>query len=316
MTSDSTPATTPAIMTAITFAAPAGGGRRHGRRTARPSHRWSASSHGPCRRRRPRRRGLANCSARCDRRRSILLDVDLRAIAGGDAGNDGVDDRPRSLRPRVVRRHDHAICHLRRYRAHLRTLACIAITAAPEHHEDGPVGDLAGRAEDLGQAVGRVGVVDDDGRRALAVDVDTLEASRHGMNAGQPLGDGVELDAERRRGGRRGERVHHVEAATQADLDVPSQPRECVSVRRDDEVRHVADRVRHHLDRGGVEEQATVRIVDVGHPSPGEVRSEQARLGPEVLLDRAVQVEVIRAEVREDGNSEPCPVDPVQRQGV
>ena len=68
--------------------------------------------------------GLANSQRPLDRRRSILLDVDLRAIAGGDAGDDRVDDRPRSLRPRVVRRHDHAIGQLRRNRAHLRTLAC------------------------------------------------------------------------------------------------------------------------------------------------------------------------------------------------
>ena len=164
MTSDSTPATTPAIMTAITFGAPAVGGRRHGRRTARPAHRSSASSHGPCRRRRRRRPGSPT---RVPARWPPLDPPRPRPSCGPLAAMPATTASmiaARSLRPRVVRRHDHAIGQPRRNRTHLWPLAWIPITAAPEHDEDGAVGDLAGRAEELRQPVGRVGVVDDHGR--------------------------------------------------------------------------------------------------------------------------------------------------------
>ena len=104
--------------------------------------------------------------------------------------------------------------------------------------------------------------------------------------------------------------------AAEADIDAAAAPRERVTVRRHDDVRHVADRVRHHLDRRGVEEQTTVQIVGVRHSEVGELGREQARLRPEVLLGGAMQVEVVGAEVGEDRGGEPRPVDAVQRQGV
>ena len=78
----------------------------------------------------------------------------------------------------------------------------------------------------------------------------------------------------------------------------------------------VVDAERHHLDRRGVDEPPSVRIVDVDDSDHGATGLEQQRLGPEVLLDRAVQVEVVAPEVGEHGGVEPGAVDAVQGEGV
>ena len=57
-------------------------------------------------------------------------------------------------------------------------------------------------------------------------------------------------------------------------------------------------------------------VVDVDHSDDGATRLEQQRLGPEVLLDRAVEVEVVASEVGEHGGVEPGAVDAVQGEGV
>ena len=67
------------------------------------------------------------------------------------------------------------------------------------------VGDeVVGGGEELLEAVGRVGVVDDDRERLAGVD--QLEAAGHDQAAREPVGDGGVVDAERRprRGPRRG----------------------------------------------------------------------------------------------------------------
>ena len=86
--------------------------------------------------------------------------------------------------------------------------------------------------------------------------------------------------------------------------------------RVDRDVDSVAAGVRDHLDRCGIEEQAAVGVVDVDHTHDRATRLEQQRLGPEVLLDRPVEVEVIAAEVREHGGVERRAVDAVHRQRV
>ena len=57
-------------------------------------------------------------------------------------------------------------------------------------------------------------------------------------------------------------------------------------------------------------------VVDVDDADDRATGLEQQRLGPEVLLDGAVQVEVVTAEVGEDCGVEPGSVDPVQGEGV
>ena len=98
--------------------------------------------------------------------------------------------------------------------------------------------------------------------------------------------------------------------------DALAAPREGDRRRRDLDVGDVVDAERHHLDRRGVDQQASVTVVDVHDPDHGATWLEQQRLGPEVLLDGAVQVEVVAAEVGEHGGVEPRPVDAVQGEGV
>ena len=85
---------------------------------------------------------------------------------------------------------------------------------------------------------------------------------------------------------------------------------------RRSQVRDVGERVRDGRDLGGVEQQATVRVVDVHHRTSGEAGGEQARLGLEVALHRPVEVEVVAGEVREHGDREAGAVDAVQRERV
>ena len=57
-------------------------------------------------------------------------------------------------------------------------------------------------------------------------------------------------------------------------------------------------------------------VVDVDDGAVGQVRVEQRGLGGEVALHRAVEVEVVAAEVGEDRHREAGAVDPVHREGV
>ena len=72
---------------------------------------------------------------------------------------------------------------------HLRALAGVAVAAGAEHHEHSGVGrdQLAGRGEEVLEAVGRVGVVDDHAEGLAGVD--RLEAPGDGRDRGQPGGD-------------------------------------------------------------------------------------------------------------------------------
>ena len=69
-------------------------------------------------------------------------------------------------------------------------------------------------------------------------------------------------------------------------------------------------------DGGGVGEEASVGAVEVDDGPLGELGLEQAGLGLEVRLHRAVVVEVVAAEVGEHGHGEAGAVDPVQVEGV
>ncbi len=121
---------------------------------------------------------------------------------------------------------------------------------------------------------------------------------------------------DRRRRRRCGEGVHHVERAAERRRDTLAAPGEGERRRRDLDVGDVVDAERHHLDRGGVDEQTSMMVVDVDDPDDGATWLEQQRLGPEVLLDGAVQVEMVASEVGEHGGVEPGSVDAMQGEGV
>ncbi len=73
-------------------------------------------------------------------------------------------DRGRIFASWIVVGDDGEIGLCRRHRAHLGSLALVAVAAATEHHQQ-PVAHIRPqRVERLGQRIGRVGVVDEDGR--------------------------------------------------------------------------------------------------------------------------------------------------------
>ncbi len=212
MTSDNTPAVTPAIITAITTDAPGGHERRSDRRSRRPRHRWSGSSRGPCRRRRRcrryrRRRGRGRWRPPDRARRRPSADRRRRT-----SGEHGVDDGDRVLGSRVVRCHDDVIGEPgRRRRPSAAASPCRGRRRSRTRRCTRPSAIRRARVDHLLQAVRRVGVVDDHRRpaagrpaRARTGQAPRSTAARPAAMASTPIAEHV------RRGGG-GERVHHVE---------------------------------------------------------------------------------------------------------
>ena len=188
--------------------------------------------------------------------------------------------------------------------AHGRPLGGVAVAAAAEHHEHPACGGLAGRRQGLGQAVGRVGVVDDHGEGLAGVD--RLEAAGHrrgGRRARRPRWRRRCRAATAAVGGREG--VGHVEPAAEA-AGAPRWPRqrEAGVVGRHDRRRGRRPARRQRRDRRGVEEERPWGSSTVHHAELAEIGLEQARLGREVALLGAVEVEVVAAEVGEHGHGE------------
>ncbi len=197
-TSDSTPATTPAIMTAIKCDAPRA--RRTTSRSSKAST-WSpivwvvswplpaTTTTSPAR---------APSMARAIAAARSGSTTTRATVVGVHAAQHGPDDGGRVLRSRVVRCHDDPIGAGRRDRAHPRPLRVIAVPSGPEHDDHLPGGDGPGGLDDLGQPVGRVGVVDD--HRDVVADRPTTRtrSKRPGTvpSGGQAGGDG--LDRRRR----------------------------------------------------------------------------------------------------------------------
>src|SRR5207302_9208412 len=73
-------------------------------------------------------------------------------------------------------------------------------------------------------------------------------------------------------------------------------------------------RERGHRHRRGFGEPAPVLVVDVNHAY--DRRHEQRRLGPEVVLQVGVEVQVVLRQVGEDGHVEAGATDPAQGQRV
>ena len=247
-------------------------------------------------------------------RRSGSTD-DLRPVSCRHAADHVGDDGGGILRPWVVGCHDDPVGERGGDGPHRRALGVVAVAARSEHDEHAPRRHSPRRGDHLLQTVGRVGVVDDH-HRPVGRPLDQLEAARDGPRRGEPGDDVVGADAEDLRRRRRGERVGHVEAAAETDDDPPAVPRVGVAIGPDLDVADHRRRVRHHLDARRIEEEPAVGVVDVGHADRRQLGCEQAGLGPEVLLDGAVQVEVVRAEVGEHRRGEPRAVHPVHRHGV
>jgi hypothetical protein len=258
-----------------------------------------------------------------------------------DAGQDLGDDRFRRFTTRVVARHDDAVGEARRDGAHPRPLGRVAIAAAPEHAPEraaAGAGEGPQRDERLLERVGRVRVVDDDIRRADVPRAigDALHPPRHGAETGAGAGGVLERDAQRAQGSDDAQHVGDVVAADLGAADEgPARRR-----RRGGEVGRVAfdDRERQALRRlddvGGDQsrgacrveggrpqrgsgrgdpcrERRAERVVDVQHRRTEAGPVEEARLGGPVGLHRAVRVEVVLGQVREDGDGDHRAVEPV-----
>ena len=262
-----------------------------------------------------------------DRLGAVELHLDAAAIVVGDAGQDLPGDRRRLLGAGVVAGDHHHVGEPGGDGAHQRPLLAVTVATGAEHDDHPATGadDGTTGGDHLLETVGGVGVVDDHVdrvRRADGARRDPLEAARHRLGGGEAAHDVVGGHAQCRRGGGRGQHVHHVERSTErrhqphVTADERRPPGEGHGRRPDIGFVDVGHRERHDLDRRGVGEAAAVGIVDVHHADDGPFRLEQHRLGLEVRLDGAVQVEVITPEVGEHGRVEAGAVDAVQGQGV
>ena len=243
---------------------------------------------------------------------------------GAGAVEHGGADRRGVLGAGVVVGDDQDVGQPRADLAHQRALDRVAVAARPDHHDHLALRQRAQRGEDGLEGVGLVGVVDDDG--VVLPLHDRLEAARHAVDPGDPLGDHPRVEARHRGGRDRGERVGDVELAREVDrghqLDVGPLDREGGAGGREVDVDGSPvgvpplGGVRRHRDRGDVEEPATELVVDVGEPDPCALGGEEARLGGEVVVDVGVEVEVVAAEVEEGRHVEDDAVDPAEDQRV
>ena len=110
--------------------------------------------------------------------------------------------------------HPHAVAEPRGDLAHDRPLAAIAVAAAAEDDAEPAARELRAVVSDALEGVGRVGVVDDDQERLAGPHL--LEASRHGADRREGLGDGGRLEAQREPDRHGPEQVHHVVLADRA----------------------------------------------------------------------------------------------------
>ena len=138
-------------------------------------------------------------------------------------------------------------------------------------------------------------VVDDHRERLPRVD--RLEPARHAGDGLDPAPDRVVADAERARRERRADRVLAVEAPAAA----AARSRRSRASRR---------RTRSRPG-SSAREPAAVLVADVDHGAVGLVEQRALRL--EVRLHRAVEVEVVLRQVREDEHREPRAREPPLR---
>ena len=246
-----------------------------------------------------------------------------RPGAAGDALGHLVDDRLRVLGAGVVGGDHGHVGQPPGDLAHQRPLGPVAVAAAAEDHDHPAAGDRPGRPEQVVEGVGGVGVVDQHGERLAGVD--PLEAAGHPVQGLEPGHGGAQVDAGGVGRGQGAQGVGHVEEPGQPQPDGPrpgGRPDpEAGALQGGGDVAGPPVGVGGgaggdggHLGRPG--EQAPVGVVDVDHPEGGELRREQPPLGPVVVVQVGVEVEVVLGQVGEHGRLEAGAVDPVQGQAV
>src|SRR6266508_675270 len=164
----------------------------------------------------------------------------------------------------------------------------VSISACAEDANDATAPTLACRFQDGLERPGRVRVVDEDRERLPFVDL--VEAAWNAADGLDSCSDRGLIHAESTSGGRRGKGVLDVEASTELELGRPELiPR----MERD----RIGDLLR---------EPAAEVVADIDH-GPSRL-CEQTPLRLEVVVHRAVKVEMVLRQIREDEHDEQRPV--------
>ena len=213
----------------------------------------------------------------------------------------------RLLGARVVGRHDGDVRHVGGYLPHERALAAIAISSGAEDDDDPAVAEVARGSEDGRERVRRVCVVHHDRERLPFVD--RLETPCDSFDARDSLHDRFLVEVQQNAGSDGTEHVLDVEEATEWRLDRQAAGAKPAAVSADLETlganlcrlrepeRDERRTVHVKQLRGELFPQ---RIADVDRGRRRLGAYEESALRLEVLLHRAVEIEVILAQVRED----------------
>ena len=255
------------------------------------------------------------------------------------------DDHPGSF---VLRHAQHAIQHRREYRqrvlrtrivasenghvgqgrgrgAHHRALGPVPVATTAEHDDQVPLSDGPQRPQHRLDRARLVRVVDEGGN-SWDGPWYPLQPSGHARARRYARHRVVKPDARLDQGDQGTERVGDVEHPGQADRHVgldparTDQPERTAIRARTDVYRPPVGlrgaRGRERGDRHGRRrgKPAPVPVVDVHHPDHG--RDEQRRLGPEVILQIGMEVQMILRQVGEDRHVEAGARHPAQAERV
>ena len=254
------------------------------------------------------------CARSIARAIARLRSNDLDAVGVGRPGHDAGDAQHAAVADRRAGRDDEVIAEPSRRAPAGALLVLVARRERTEHRPDLGVRALADAAahglEQLLDAVGRVGVVDDDVERLALVHDLPAAGRRSGLaqRGDRPLGRQPDGLAQRERG----RRVVGVVGAGQARraLDLPARPAQPhrrladLPARVEDFVGGRVVAVAQHVASGAAHlrrQLAAERIVDVDDRGAGGrlAGDEHRSLRRAVGVDRAVPVEVLGREVRE-----------------
>ena len=200
-------------------------------------------------------------------------------------------------------------------------LVGIALPCRSEHGDQPAGGDRPQHLEHLAQRVGGVGVVDDDRERLTRVD--PLHAAGHAGRDVERQRRVMDVESQRLDHRQCGERVRDVEASRQTDADgtVPARRLEveagAVRIRREVAGAKVG------LGVDGVGDDPTARPLSevaeagiVGVEDGNRRLLDQARLGGAIVLDRAVELEMLAGHRRHHADVEAAVPRPLQGQPV
>ncbi len=232
------------------------------------------------------------------------------------AGGHLVEDGRRVLGAGVVRGEDRRVGVLHGDVRHLGPLGAVAVAAAAAHHEH-PLPrapDLAQRPQHVFERIGRVGVIDHGGGAVVRTHV--LEAPVHRAQRAQQAQHLLLRLAQQQRRGVDREQVARIEPPEQSGphLAAVDAQQHAVGVLLHDLAAEVGRRAqREGADRGA---RVLHHHLAVAGERPAGQGVEERLLGPQVLREGLMVVEVVVREVGEDAAREVQAPDAVLHDGV